>query len=194
MTIRTKDDLLNNVFQEGQNPNSITASDIRDLVASAQMTGGYAYYENTGTLTLLTSESTSTLTNNAAGAGTYKNWKASGVTDVWNSTTNRFDFTQLDVGDLVEIRLDVEQRTSDGYVRTVKTNLVLAQGTSSERTIGLGIGVSSMPATTHAFSFNNTIFISSADIRANPAALTVTPMDAGINFKVVGILARVVKV
>lgn len=30
-----------------------------------------------------------------------------GVTSVWNSTTNRFDWTQLSVGDIVDIRADV---------------------------------------------------------------------------------------
>jgi len=37
-TIRTEADLLNNVFQDGQAPGSITAQDMRDLIVSAQAT------------------------------------------------------------------------------------------------------------------------------------------------------------
>ena len=192
MTIRTKNDLLNNVFQDGQNPNSITASDIRDLVASAQMAGGYAYYENAGGSALLTNNSTITLTNDAAGAGTYKNWKNPDITDVWNSTTNRFDFTQLDVGDLVEIRIDVEMSAA-GPGREIAMELGIALGTSSEKAIGFGRAETVHTSFTD-LSFYRTIFIGSADTRTNPAEIRVRVGSSDITFRVEGILARVVKV
>ena len=194
MTIRTKNDLLDNVFQDGQNPNSINASDIRDLIVSMQMAGGYAYYENAGGSALLTDNSTITLTNDAAGAGTYKNWKNPDITDVWNSTTNRFDFTQLDVGDLVEIRIDIEMY-GPGSGRGIAMELGIALGTSSEKAIGFGRAETVHTSTIfNDFSFYRTIFIGSADTRANPAEIKVRVDGSDITFKVVGILAKVVKV
>ena len=194
MTIRTKNDLLNNSFRDGQNPDSITASDIRDLVASVQMAGGYAYYENTGSSTVLTDNSTITLTNDAAGTGTYKNWKNPDITDVWNSTTNRFDFTQLDVGDLVEIRIDIEM-DAPGPGREIAMELGIALGTSSETAIGFGRAETVNSSTMFTdFSFYRTIFIGSADTRTNPAEIRVRVGSPDITFRVEGILARVVKV
>ncbi len=192
MTIRTKNDLLNNSFQDGQNPDSITALDIRDLVDSVQMAGGYAYYENTGSSTVLTDNSTITLTNDAAGAGTYKNWKNPDITDVWNSTTNRFDFTQLDVGDLVEIRIDVEMSAA-GPGREIAMELGIALGTSSEKAIGFGRAETVNTSFTD-LSFYRTIFIGSADTRTNPAEIRVRVGSPDITFRVEGILAKVVKV
>lgn len=52
------------------------------------------------------------LTNDGAGANTNKTYALSGITDIWNTTTNRFDFSGLDVGDTVDIRFDIEVTTS----------------------------------------------------------------------------------
>lgn len=38
-TIRTENDLLTNLFQDGQAPNSITAQDVRDLIVSTKFLG-----------------------------------------------------------------------------------------------------------------------------------------------------------
>lgn len=52
------------------------------------------------------------LTND--GAGTYTN-KANlpvGVADIWNTTNSQFDFTQLSIGDTIDVRVDIEVTTT----------------------------------------------------------------------------------
>ena len=54
------------------------------------------------------------LTNDEAGPGTNKLFKLPEVADVWNSTTDQFDFTDLSLGDVVDIRFDVTVTTTGG--------------------------------------------------------------------------------
>lgn len=48
------------------------------------------------------------LTNDGAGPNTNKTYKPSGVTDIWDASTNKFDFSELSLGDVVDIRLDID--------------------------------------------------------------------------------------
>lgn len=52
------------------------------------------------------------LTNDELGSFTNKTYSPSGVTDVWDAATGKFDFTELSLGDQVEIRLDMDFTTS----------------------------------------------------------------------------------
>lgn len=52
------------------------------------------------------------LTNDEAGAFTNKLFPPVGVTDVWNASNNEFDFSQLKLGDMVDIRLDLDVITA----------------------------------------------------------------------------------
>lgn len=53
-----------------------------------------------------------TITNDGLGANTFSVPPQSGVTDVWDTATDQFDFSELAIGDMVDIRLDVEVTTS----------------------------------------------------------------------------------
>ena len=59
----------------------------------------------------VTGGSTSVLTNDGAGAFTNKTYAPVGVTDVWDATTDSFDFSQLKLGDILDIRLDITVTT-----------------------------------------------------------------------------------
>lgn len=52
------------------------------------------------------------LTNDELGSFTNKTYKPDTVTDVWDKTLNQFDFTDLALGDMVDIRVDVEVTTT----------------------------------------------------------------------------------
>lgn len=53
-----------------------------------------------------------TLTNDELGAFTNKTFAPQGVTDVWDALNNRFDWSDLKLGDQIEIRVDVEVTTT----------------------------------------------------------------------------------
>lgn len=48
------------------------------------------------------------------GAGVYSNsaYLPVGVTDIWNTTTNLFDFSSMKLGDMIDIRLDLDITTT----------------------------------------------------------------------------------
>ena len=48
------------------------------------------------------------LTNDELGSFTNKLYPPDGVTDVWDASTNAFDFSELNLGSKVELRVDVE--------------------------------------------------------------------------------------
>jgi len=47
------------------------------------------------------------LTNNGLGAQTNNDNAPIGITELWNTTNDEFDFSQLKLGDIVDIRLDI---------------------------------------------------------------------------------------
>ncbi len=51
------------------------------------------------------------LTNDGAGAFTNTTYKLDAVGDIWNVASDRLDFSGLSLGDIVEIRVDVEVTT-----------------------------------------------------------------------------------
>lgn len=69
------------------------------------------------------------LTNDGAGSFTNK-MPPGGVTDVWDTVNNRFDFSELSIGDMVDIRLDIEVTTSANN-QEYTVVLELAQGGSA---------------------------------------------------------------
>ena len=67
------------------------------------------------------------LTNDGAGAFTNKTYKPVGVTDVWDSINDVFDWSDLKLGDMVDIRLDVDLTTTSVNTE-VKIDLELGTG------------------------------------------------------------------
>jgi len=58
----------------------------------------------TGTFTQLTNDGAGTLTNNL--------FAPIGITELWNTSNDNFDFSQLKLGDVVHIRADIEVITA----------------------------------------------------------------------------------
>jgi hypothetical protein len=69
------------------------------------------------------------LTNDGLGAFTNKTYLLTGVPEIWNVLTNRFVFTDLSLGDRVDIRFDIEVTTSSVNTE-ISLFLELAEGGS----------------------------------------------------------------
>jgi len=70
------------------------------------------------------------LTNDELGPFTLKTYAPTGITDIWNSGSGVFDFSQLSLGDMIDIRLDVSIITSTANT-AVDINLFLGSGGSA---------------------------------------------------------------
>ena len=75
----------------------------------------------------LTGGSPAILTNNSS-TGTFKSLPDTAVTDLWISATDKFDFSELNIGDMVEIRLDCDVTTTQ-VNQDYSIDLELAQAT-----------------------------------------------------------------
>lgn len=92
-------------------------------------TTGTYNYQDTATSTTpisLTSGVWTNMTNNGAGGLTLK-YRATGKNEVWNVSTNRFDFTQLSLGSHVHIRSHITVTTTSAN-QNVRGRLVIAEG------------------------------------------------------------------
>lgn len=100
---------------------------------SDNCTVGFFDYNDDGLATISHSGGATTpITNNANGASTNKLFPPATITDVWDDIANEFDFTQLKLGDMVDIRLDIEVTTSS-VNQEITVELELAQGAGTYR-------------------------------------------------------------
>lgn len=68
------------------------------------------------------------LTNDALGTYTTNTYLPSGISKLWDDVTNRFYFNELSLGDMVDIRCDIEVTTT---ANNQEIKLVLELGTST---------------------------------------------------------------
>lgn len=105
--------------------------DITDVVPSDNCRIGFADYNDLATQTTpINVPGTLTnvdLTNDESGPFTNKTYLPTGVTDVWDSGTNLFDWSDLKLGDMVDLRLDLEVTTTSPN-QLVQIDLQLAVG------------------------------------------------------------------
>lgn len=118
-------------------PDGAVAQNIQKMTSStlgpAQLWDfGIFDYRDTLTATspiALTGGSTAVLTNNAS-TGTIKRLPDTGVTDLWYSSIDKFKFSELSIGDMIEIRLDCDVTTTQ-VNQDFSIDLELGQGGSS---------------------------------------------------------------
>ena len=72
------------------------------------------------------------LTNNGLGSQTNNSYPPNGITELWDTTDDDFSFSQLNLGDIVDIRADI-------------TVITAAPNTQIELILQAGIGVSAFP-------------------------------------------------
>lgn len=193
-TIRTRADLLTNLFQDGQAAASITAQDMRDLIISLTNRAGWADYNDLTTATTPISVTGGGgwvyLTNDEAGSFTNKQWLHPSITDVWDSTANAFDWSELEVNDTVDLRLDLDVTTVSAN-QAVDVALEMASGHAS--TYDLSITHESYKtAGTYKVNVYTAVYMGDTTTLNNPAKFKIKS-DGNATVRVNGWWCRVGK-
>lgn len=95
-----------------------------------------------------------------------------GTSRLWDSTTGKFDFSGLNIGDTVSIRIDGVLTTTT-FNDSFLLELVAAEGSPSEFTLPFASGTR-LFAGSGAVSRFNELYIGSQDMIDNPAGLYAT--------------------
>lgn len=132
------------------------------------------------------------LTNDKLGPNTRTTYAVSGVPDVWNSGTSRFDFTGLSLGDTLEIRADVTITTTAANT-AIDIVLELATGTGTPVSIPLINTANIKTASTVQLIGDRGFYIGSALTQTNPAKIKMKADATGTTVKVNGWYIRVIK-
>ena len=153
--------------------------------------GVYDYNDLATTSTPISLASANTqylMTNDGLGSFTNKNYALPGVSDLWNSSTSRFDFSGLSLGDTVDIRVDFS-------VTTTTTNTVI------DFALELGLGsspyqvevmspVNFKSAQTYSMVHWQGIYMGDNNTLQNPARLLARADKTGVSVVVNGWYVR----
>ena len=158
---------------------------------SDNLTGGWADYIN-GDLTPISipANEPTKLTLNADSGVTLDQYLPLGVSKIWDSTNNQFDFSELSVGDMIDIRVDGEL-TNSGFNESFVLNLVVGVGSGSEFTLPFASG-NRLFAGTAPVSRYNGIFAGSQSLIDFPSELQVVTTDASSGF-LIDIYVKVIR-
>ena len=183
---QTTDESVNTIFsQEASKIDEPSINSIYELVTTIKgyigtaspdgFSGGWADYEDvatTGTPISVTATPT-VLTNDGTGVNTntkYLPIGGNGVTQLWDTSSNGFDFSDLDVGDMIDIRMDI-------------TMIIASNNTAVDVDLHMGSGGSVVVPFISQQNFKSTgsfevirymgVYIGSADVRDNLAQLKI---------------------
>jgi hypothetical protein len=108
-----------------------TINAIKDLAESSTQTYWFNASDVGTTASPIThgaGSSTTFLTNDAAGS-TSEAYNPNSKTNIWNASTNKFDFSSLKIGDTVEFRIDID--IANAAAQEINLVMDLAEGTST---------------------------------------------------------------
>lgn len=116
------------------------------------------------------------LTNDGLGAGTNLSYVLSDVANVWDTTTDRLDFTSFNLGDAVDIRIDLD-------ITTTSSNTVIELGIEigiggSPFTLVLGESYFKSTGTYEGVSYTG-LYVGDTNFKDNPARI-VAKSDSGV--------------
>lgn len=149
------------------------------------MVGWYNYHHSGSSVALTTASTYYDLINSTTGANTNISFALPGASTVWNSTTNRFNFTNLEIGDLLELRIDIVVTTTTA---NTALDVVLELGVGSGTPVELPIIAQRdiKTAGTYQLTFNIPFFIGSALTKNNPARLKARADKTGATVAING--------
>lgn len=154
---------------------------------------GYADYGDNATATTpISIPGTSTsvyVTNDTLGAYTDKTHLPSGVSDVWDSTNNQFDWSDLQIGDMLDIRVDLLVTTTAAN-QYVELDLEMASGDAGSYDLLFFEG-SFKTAGTHHINRYNGIYMGNTLTMNNPAKFKIKS-DASATLVVNGWYCKVI--
>lgn len=129
------------------------------------------------------------LTNDTLGAFTNRAYLPEGVTDVWDSSLNQFDFSELSLGDVVDIRLDLEITTTTA---NQVGSIVLELGIGGASYDIPFISTTVKTAGSHPLNRFNSVYMGDNNTLLNSAKFRVES-DASATVKVNGWYCKIIK-
>ena len=132
------------------------------------------------------------LTNDKLGPSTNISFGLDGVTDIWSSVSNRFDFSGLDIGNTLDTRVDVTIITTAANT-AVQCEFEFAVGTGSAFPLPIFGPINFKTAGTYQIVVDRSFYIGSAVVRDNPVRIRMAADTAGATVKVNGWFTRVIK-
>lgn len=114
------------------------------------------------------------MTNDGLGANTLKTYKPASVGEIFNTSTGQFDFTDLSLGDMIDIRFDLE-------ITTTSPN----QDIELDMFFGVGVAEYELPvfsgsiksAGAHEINRFNGYYMGDTLTKDNPAELRLSSLD-----------------
>ena len=129
----------------------------------------YADFATTGTPLNVTAVY-SVMTNDGLGVNTNTSYLPEGVTQLWDSSTNSFDWSELKVGDMIDIRLDVSITT---ITNNTAVDVDLFMGTGGSVDVPFISAQNFKTAGTYNLIRYQGLYIGSEDVRDNAAQLKI---------------------
>lgn len=131
-------------------------------------------------------------TNNGLGANTNKTYKSPYLTDVWNTTTNQFNWTGMKLGDTVDIRIEFTITTTSPN-QVMNLSIVNAVGTANEYSIGFTPEVQYKTVGSKVVNAFTSIYMGDLNTLNNPSEIRIRS-DATCTVKVSGWYIRTILV
>ena len=126
------------------------------------------------------------------GSGSYSNYlyPPSGVTKVWDSTTQLFDWSELSLGDMIDIRLNLEVTTLS-LNTAINVDLHLGSGGSAYSVPFITASNIKTVGTYSLIRFNS-IYMGNLDTLNNGGVFKISS-DNNITYKVIGWYCKIIK-
>lgn len=142
---------------------------------------GFFDYNDTGTAQSVLVNTFTKLTNDTLGSFTNTSYTPTGVTDIWDEINNQIDFSQLSLGDTVDIRVDVDVTTTSPN-QDISIQLLMAVGSGASYPIELDFMSPKSSGTYKILSYNG-IYMGDTNTLNFPAEIQLksdTAITSGI--------------
>ena len=118
---------------------------------------------------------TTFLTNDAAGSGT-TSYNPDSKDALWNTSTNKFDFTSLKIGDTVEFRIDVE--ISPAAAQEINLVMDIGEGVAGAYSLNVNHTYFKTASASDQITAMFRVYMGDEVTRANPARFRLTSIAA----------------
>ena len=118
---------------------------------------------------------TTFLTNDGAGLGT-TSYNPNSKAVLWNTTTNKFDFTSLKIGDTVEFRIDV--KISPAAAQEINLVMDIGEGVAGAYSLNVNHTYFKTASASDQITAMFRVYMGDEVTRANPARFRLTSIAA----------------
>ena len=135
--------------------------------------------------------STTYLTNNAASSSRTAAYNPNSKSNLWNPTTNKFDFTSLKIGDIVEFRVDL--LIDHAAAQELNVVIDVAEGTATPYTLNVNHAYYKTASTNVPVTAMFRLYIGNSETKNGSARFRIQSLAAA-NVVVEGWLVQVTSV